>query len=283
MPGILKSIEEAKFLDKFAVPASEAASKLVPHGPVKDALTGKWLGHPLHPLLTDVAIGCWVAAGALDLFGKSHEKSAEALTGLGIAAAVPTALSGIADWVDTIGEERRVGLVHAVGNTVALAMFTSSFLARRGGNPGKGKVLSMAAHAILGGTGYLGGHLSYRLGSGVDRTTFDHKPAGWTPVLSENDLPENSPVLATAGDTDVLIYRNSGVVCAIANTCTHRGGPLNEGKIDVESMTVTCPWHASEFDLCSGKVVHGPASAPQPKFEARINGGKVELRQAPGS
>lgn len=282
MPGILKSIEQAQILDRVAVPGADAASKMIPQGPVKDTLTGKWLGHPLHPVLTDVAIGCWAAAGALDLIGKRHHKSAEVLTGLGIVAAVPTALSGIADWADTTGEERRVGMVHATGNTVALATFAGSYLARRRGKQNRAKVLSMFAHAVLGGAGFLGGHLTYRLGSGVDRTAFDQGPDQWTPVLADEDLPEGSPVLARAGQTEVLVYRNSGVVCAIANTCSHRGGPLNEGKVDPESRTVTCPWHASEFDLCTGTVVHGPASAPQPKFDARINGGKVELRRSAG-
>jgi nitrite reductase/ring-hydroxylating ferredoxin subunit/uncharacterized membrane protein len=286
MPGILNKIlsdlEESKILDKVAIPGTKAASKLVPKGPVKDALTGKWLGHPVHPLLTDVAIGFWTAGAVLDLLGHKHEKSAEVLTGLGILSAVPTALAGVADWVDTIGAERRVGLVHALGNTAALAAFTSSYFARRNGDTSKGKVLCAVGSGFLGFSGYLGGHLAYRMGSGVDRTAFDHKPQEWTPVLTDEELLEDSPVVVQAGDADVLLYRNSGTVCAIHNVCSHRGGPLNEGRIDSESRTVTCPWHASEFDLCTGEVVHGPASAPQPRFEARVNGGKVELREVKG-
>ena len=286
MPGFLNKLmtdlEEAKVLDKIAVPGTNAASKIIPRGPVKDILTGNWMGHPLHPLLTDVAIAFWTAGGVLDLLGNRHEKSAEVLTGLGIASAVPTAMAGLADWIDTIGEERRVGFVHAVGNVAALAAFTGSYLSRRQGDVSKGKLLSAVGAGFLGFSGYLGGHLAYRLGSAVDRTAFDHLPHDWTPVLADEDLLEDTPVVARAGDTDVLLYRSSGTVCAIHNVCTHRGGPLNEGTFDTEARTVTCPWHASEFDLRSGEVVHGPANAPQPMFETRVHGGKLELRHVKG-
>jgi nitrite reductase/ring-hydroxylating ferredoxin subunit/uncharacterized membrane protein len=286
MPGFLDkmlvSLEEAKALDKVAIPGTDAASKLIPKGPVKDALTGKWLGHPLHPLLTDVAIGFWTAGGVLDLLGERHEKSAEVMTGLGVLSALPTALAGLADWVDTIGEERRVGLVHALGNTAALTAFSTSYFSRRNGDTTGGKVLAAVGLGLLGASGYLGGHLAYRMGSGVDRTAFDHKPQDWTPVLADEDLLEDAPQVVQAGDTDILLYRNSGTVCAIHNVCTHRGGPLNEGSIDSEARTVTCPWHASEFDLCTGEVIHGPASAPQPRFETRVHGGKIEVKEVRG-
>lgn len=286
MPGVLDkmlvSLEEAKALDKVAIPATDALSKVIPTGPAKDALTGKWLGHPLHPLLTDVAIGFWTAAGVLDLLGERHEKSAEVMTGLGILSAVPTALAGLADWVDTIGEERRVGLVHALGNTAALTAFTSSYFSRRNGDTTTGKLLAALGLGLMGASGYLGGHLAYRMGSGVDRTAFDHKPQDWTSVLADEDLLEDAPQVVQAGDTDVLLYRNSGTVCAIHNVCTHRGGPLNEGSIDSKARTVICPWHASEFDLCTGEVIHGPASAPQPRFETRVHGGKIEIKEVRG-
>lgn len=286
MPGFLDkmlvSLEEAKALDKVAIPATDALSKVIPKGPAKDALTGKWLGHPLHPPLTDVAIGFWTAGAVLDLFGERHEKSAEVMTGLGILSALPTALAGLGDWVDTIGAERRVGLIHALGNTAALTAFTSSYFSRRRGDTTTGKMLAALGSGFLGASGYLGGHLAYRMGSGVDRTAFDHKPQDWTPVLADEDLLEDAPQVVHTGDTDVLLYRNSGTVCAIHNVCTHRGGPLNEGSIDSAARTVTCPWHASEFDLCTGEVIHGPASAPQPRFETRVHGGKIEVKEVKG-
>lgn len=283
MPGILEAIEDAEALDRVAEAGASLGSKLIPHGPIKDALTGKWLGHPLHPLLTDAAIAFWVSAVTLDLFGDRHERSAQTLTGLGIASAVPTAAAGIADWVDSIGAERRVGLVHALGNVAALTAFCGSYTARRNGNNGRGKVLSLVGSAFLGASGFLGGHLAYRIGAGVDRMAFDELPDEWTPVMDEAELLPNTPALGRLGEVDVLLYRNGRGVCAIANKCSHRGGPLNEGNINLEQETVICPWHASEFKMCTGEVVHGPASAPQPQFETRVNGGKIEARVIRGS
>lgn len=279
MEDILRTIEQAEFLDPAAEAGTRLGSKLVPHGPVKDVLTGHWMGHPLHPLLTDVAIGAWTSATILDLIGgRGSARGARRLTAVGLLSAIPTALAGLADWVDTRGPERRVGMVHAASNTAALVAYFASWSARRKGDDNKGKLLALAGGAALSAGGYLGGHLSYRLGAAVDRTVFDTLPQEWTPVLTEAELPAGTPVIAQAGSIDVLLYRNAGEVCAIANKCTHRGGPLNEGDVDAAAGTVTCPWHLSEFELCTGKVVHGPANAPQPRFEARINGGKVEVR-----
>ncbi len=283
MPGILEKIEDAEFLDRAAEAGTKVGSKLVPHGPVKDLLTGKWLGHPVHPMLTDAAIAFWTSAVTLDLFGRRYERSAQTLTGLGILSAVPTAAAGLADWVDSIGAERRVGLVHAVGNVAALTAFSGSYTARRRGDSRKGKVLTLIGTTFLASSGYLGGHLAYRIGAGVDRMAFDRLPDEWTPVLEETDLRPGTPVIGRAGDVDVLLYRGTGGVCAISNKCSHRGGPLNEGTINGERNTVVCPWHLSEFNLCTGEVVHGPASAPQPQFEARVNGGKIEVRTVRGN
>jgi nitrite reductase/ring-hydroxylating ferredoxin subunit len=81
------------------------------------------------------------------------------------------------------------------------------------------------------------------------------------------------------GGVPVVLSRSeSGEVCAIADTCTHMGALLSEG--DREGNVVTCPWHGSRFDLCSGKVLRGPANTPQQRFEARVRDGWVEVRPA---
>ena len=283
MPGILETIEDSPYLEGPAQKSANAASKLVPHGPVKDLLTGKWLGHPVHPMLTDTAMAFWTSALTLDLFGRRFERSAQTLTGLGIVSAIPTAAAGLADWVDTIGAERKVGLVHAAGNVAALAAFCGSYAARRKGDSTRGKLLTLIGATFMSGSGYIGGHLAYRIGSGVDRTAFDSLPDEWTPVLAESEMKEDTPVLARAGEVDVLVYRGSKGLCAIANKCSHRGGPLNEGTVNRDRNSVVCPWHDSEFDLCTGEVVHGPASAPQPQFKTRMNNGKIEVRTARGA
>ena len=282
MKNPLTSIEQAEALDKPSEALTSAASKVIPPGPVKDALTGKWQGHPLHPVLTDLPIGFWMSSVLLDLLGgKKSQAAAETLLGLGIASAVPTVAAGVADWIDTYGDERRIGLVHAAGNAAAMTLFSSSYLARRRGNHGTGVVLSLAATGLLAASGFLGGHLVYRMGSGVDQTRFEGYPSEWTPVLPAADLPMQQAVAAEVGDTKIMLYRDSQMICAIADKCSHRGGPLHEGQVDPGAMTVTCPWHASVFNMKTGEVEHGPASAPQPCFEARIAADQVEVRLIP--
>ncbi len=142
----------------------------IPEGPVRDALSGRWLGHALHPLLTDIPIGVWTSSVILDLAGgSSAEGAADLLMTIGVASVAPTALAGWADWgeVRTI-EQRRVGLIHAATNIAATTMFASSLRMRRKGRRGSGKLLSLAAAGVLGVGGYLGGHLSYAQGAGVE-------------------------------------------------------------------------------------------------------------------
>lgn len=277
MPRIAEIIEDIDALDSVGKTGTKVAAKLVPPGGVEDALTGKWQGHAVHPMLTDVAIGLFVSAAFLDVVGsRRHAKSAQKLMVSGILSALPTAWSGMADWKDTIGPERRVGAVHAVANSVALNLFLRSCAGRRQGRRAKTIGYSLAGVATLGFSGYLGGHLAHRRGVGVDHTAFEKEPADWTPVLAAHDLPEKTMTKAQFGDLDILLYRQGNQVNAISGTCSHFGGPLGEGQ--VSGQAVTCPWHGSEFDLRSGDVLSGPASAPQPHFEARIAGDKVEVR-----
>ena len=277
---LIEAIENAEAIDKAANPLADAVGKLVPPGPVKDLLSGTKLGHPAHPVLTDVAIGAWSSAVFLDLVGgESSEKAADRLIALGVVSAGPTAATGFSDWADTWGKARRVGLVHAGLNVAALLCFTGSLAARKRGNRGTGKALSLAGAGVMGLSAYLGGHLSFRNGVGVDETVFDEGPTDWTQIMDEADLPEKTPTTATADGVTIMLYRSGETVRAIADRCTHRGGPLHEGECDGE--TVTCPWHASIFRLADGRIVRGPATAPQPRFETRIEGGKVEVRRHP--
>ncbi|MDQ4149496.1 MAG: Rieske 2Fe-2S domain-containing protein [Actinomycetota bacterium] len=279
MNEVVRSIEEASSLDSPSDAIAASASKLLPPGPVKDALSGRWLGHPLHPLLTDIPIGFWSGSLLLDLVGgKQRRKAADTLLGMGILAALPTAVSGLSDWVDTFGDERRVGFVHALANSVALTLYTASYLARKNGRRGRGVLLSLGGAAAMSAGGYLGGHLSYRLGVGVNHTRFGHPAEDWTAVMPAADLAERTPSLVETGDVKVLVYKNGPQMCAIADNCSHRGGPLHEGEVDHASRIVTCPWHASQFSLVTGEIVRGPATAPQPAYDVRITGDNVEVR-----
>jgi nitrite reductase/ring-hydroxylating ferredoxin subunit len=268
-------VDLAEPLDPVAEPLQEAV-KAVPK-PVRDALDGVWLGNPLHPALTDVPLGAWTTAIALDLSGS---EAADQALGVGILAAVPTALTGLNDWSHLKDDSRRIGTVHALLNSMALALNVASYVARRDGHRGLGRVLSGVAYAGTLFSAHLGGHLSFGLGVRVNRTAFESPRDRYAPVCDEADLNGGKLVGVELEGEAVVISRSeeTNEVCAIAATCSHLGGPLADGKR--EGDTVICPWHGSRFDLCSGEVRGGPAVYPQPRYEARVRAGKVEIRIA---
>ncbi|HEX3607026.1 MAG TPA: non-heme iron oxygenase ferredoxin subunit, partial [Candidatus Dormibacteraeota bacterium] len=178
---------------------------------------------------------------------------------------------------DTNDADRRIGVVHAASGVAALSLYVTSFAAGVAGGPGLARGLRLAGFAAAAAGGYLGGHLTFGRGIGVDHTLFDEAPSHWTRVTREAELGEGRPVCVTADRYDILLYRRDGSVCAIANRCTHAGAPLDEGAVDAGGE-VTCPWHGSRFRLRDGAVTRGPATAPQPAFETRIRDGNVEVR-----
>lgn len=262
-------------LDAVAERVGPIADRLGP-GPVKDLLSGTWLGHPLHPLLTDVTIGAWTSAAMLDVVGGERSTdAARRLIGLGVLSAGPTALAGWSDWADTEGDERRAGVAHALGNTAAIAAFTMSWAARRRGHRAIGVATSMLGAGIASATAYIGGHLVYGRGVGVDVTAFDRLPARPTAVMAAEDLKDGTPTVVDVKGVPVFLLRRGDEVFAMHNRCTHRGGPLHKGTLDGD--TIECPWHGSCFRVTDGELTRGPATAPQPVFTARIVEDKVEV------
>jgi nitrite reductase/ring-hydroxylating ferredoxin subunit len=265
----------AEPLDNIVEPVQDAVNA-VPQ-PVRNVLDGVWFGNPLHPALTDVPIGAWSAAFVLDLAGS---EAADQALGVGILGAVPTALTGLNDWSHLKDDSRRIGTVHALLNSMALALNVASYVARRDGHRGLGRVLSGVAYAGTLFSAHLGGHLSFGLGVRVNRTAFESPRDRYAPVCDESDLNGGKLVGVDLEGDSVVVSRSeeSGEVCAIAATCSHLGGPLDEGKRDGD--VIVCPWHGSRFDLCSGEVRGGPAVYPQPRYEARVRADKVEVRAA---
>ncbi|HJP65596.1 MAG TPA: Rieske 2Fe-2S domain-containing protein [Actinomycetota bacterium] len=275
---VLDAIERLDVLDTPAEPLQGLVNQLVPNeSELKDLLSGTWLGHPLHPVLTDVVLGCWISAGILDVLGgKAGRTSADRLIALGILAAVPTAAAGLADWADLDGGTRRVGSVHAVGNVAALALYSASWVARKRGHRARGMGLSMLAAGAALGSGWLGGHLSFGKGVGVNQTAFERWPRRWTAVAVMEDLEDGKAIQATAGDTKVVVVRQDGSVHALLDRCSHRGCALSRGQVRGDALV--CPCHGSTFRLEDGAVVKGPATAPQPAFDVRVQEGNVEIR-----
>ncbi len=270
----------ADVLDAPAEAVAGRARSLLGSGVVKDLLSGTWQGHPLHPALTDLAIGSWTSASLLDLIGgRDGRRAAQRLIGVGIVAAVPTAASGTSDWADsTAGDAqvRRIGAVHAVANVSALGLYAASLAARRRGAHGRGVALGAVGATTLVVSGYLGGHLSLARGIGVDRTAFDAQPEEWADAIAEGELAEGQPRTADVGGTTIMLVRAGGEVHALEDRCSHRGGPLHEGELDGD--TVACPWHGTTFCLKDGTVRRGPGTYPQPAYDTRVRDGRVAVR-----
>ncbi|MBW3578487.1 MAG: Rieske 2Fe-2S domain-containing protein [Actinobacteria bacterium] len=225
----------------------------VRHRHTKDVLSGAWLGHPLHPMLTDVSIGAWASAVVLDPGGSRHgHQASERLIRLGLLAALPTAASGLSDWSDDPGAPRRIGVVHATANATAVACYSLSLLARRRGQRTQGLAWSLVGAVAVGVGGYLGGHLSFAKGVNVNRNAWQEEVWGWTPVPDHVDLPEDEPVTAHADEVRVLLIRRDEHIYAIADRCGHAGGPLHKGRFEagawsargtsVPSASITADW-----------------------------------------
>ena len=278
--ALIHKIGGDKRLDRIAATVSDAVGAIAKPTVVKNVLSGSWLGHQLHPVLTDLPIGAWGAATVLDLTaGEEGAKAARRLVGFGILSAVPTAMSGASDWADTVGRNKRVGLVHGLANAAGTGLQAASWFARRRGRRGVGVALSLLALSTTLASAYLGGHLSFVRGIGVNRTAFQHPTRTWTDVAADADITEGVLARVTADGVPVLLVRQGDELRAISAVCSHAGGPLDEGTLDQDGC-VTCPWHGSRFRTQDGTVMRGPASVPQPQWEVRVDGGRIFVRSA---
>jgi nitrite reductase/ring-hydroxylating ferredoxin subunit len=279
----LSRLEQAERLDKI-VSAGQRAARLIRPGRVRDGLHGVWLGHPLHPVLVQAAAGAWLSASLLDVISPD-ETAARRLVLTGLAASAPTALAGAVDWSDQHEQQMRVGVVHALANSVAVGCYGASLLSR---SPRVSRALRLGGLAALGAGGILGGHLSFRLAGGVNHAeAVPHLvPPGWQHLMVAAELPEDLPVRRMLGEVPVVVIRTSGGLHGgspdggdlhvLADRCSHMSGPLSEG--DLAGGCLSCPWHGSIFRLRDGSVARGPATAPQPVFETREVAGAIQVR-----
>ena len=278
---VTSGLEQAQVLDGLGELVGGMVHKLTAPDTVKNVLSGSFLGHALHPVMTDLPIGFWMSAVTLDLMGgEDAEGGADLLVALGNLSSLGTAATGLADWSDSFGPEKRLGLMHGLANTAGLALMTCSMLARKSGARGLGKALGVAGLGVAGASAYLGGHLVFSRGMGVQHAGFDIDQAvgEWTDVAAEADRVDGKPLKVSAGDVPVMLLRQGGELSALANMCSHAGGPLDEGEF--KDGCVTCPWHGSRFELADGTVQRGPASVPQPALQTRVRSGRIEVRAA---
>jgi nitrite reductase/ring-hydroxylating ferredoxin subunit/uncharacterized membrane protein len=249
--------------------------------PVRNVLHGTGLGHPFHPLLTDVPVGAWTVTAVLDALEAAGSArfadGADAALVVGLLGAAGAVVTGYADWSDTADDAKRLGMAHAMLNGAATVAYGASLAARRTGNRGAGIALAFAGYGAVALAAYLGGELSMGLQLGVRHTAEPIFPPGdFTPVLDESALESGKIVRADLDGIPLILLRTHDGIFAMGAACTHRGAPLDEGTL--EGACVRCPWHGSLFAFADGSPLEGPASFPQPQFEARVEAGRIEVR-----
>jgi nitrite reductase/ring-hydroxylating ferredoxin subunit/uncharacterized membrane protein len=289
-------VDRLSWLDNLAEKLQPKVQEAVGEGEerggtaVRNALDGTWLGTPLHPALSDVPVGSWTATLALDAVdlltgSKAARNAADGALAVGVVGGFLAAAVGYSDWRYLSGGSRRMGMAHALVNGGGIALNTISLGLRATGRRNAGRLAFLAGYSLTGMGAHLGGELSYGYGLRVNRNVFEWAgPDEYTPVLEESELSDSEMRRVEldsddGGKVGVLISRvEGGEICAISATCNHFSGPLERG--DREGDTVICPWHYSRFDLCSGKVIDGPAVFPQSRYHTRVREGNIEIKAA---
>ena len=283
--SIANIIDKQDWIDATSDPVQKLVKQTLRQSrPAKDFLHGTWLGHPLHPVLTDIPIGAWTLAMMLDAFeamsGRAELRAgADFAIGAGLLGAVGSAVTGLTDWSETDFRAKRVGFVHALFNIAATSLYTASWIMRkRRSTRRSGVALSMIAYAVANGGAYLGGHLVYAEQIGVDHTaTADAtKPEKFTTVMKVADLAEDKPTRVTAEGVAIVLVKRGERIYALTATCPHLGGPLDEGKLVGDA--IQCPWHQSKLALDDGHIVGGPTTFPARCFDVRVRLGAIQVR-----
>ncbi|MGI8827183.1 MAG: Rieske 2Fe-2S domain-containing protein [Chloroflexota bacterium] len=280
-------IEEQSWLDTIGDPLQGWFKALFQMGGgtgkrVQNLLNGTWLGHPLHPMVTDVPVGSWTATMVLDAVGATRDddamsSAADITLGIGWAAAVASIATGWAQWSYTSGKDRRVGLLHALTMATSFVVYTASLTARLRGARGTGVALANTGYLVMAAGAYLGGEEAFDIGFGVNHTAFEQGPGDYVAVMSEADLQANALTKVDAGGVSVLLVKLNNGIFALDDTCTHAGCSLAGGKLD--GLSVICPCHGSQFDLRDGEVINGPATYREPSYFVRVRDGMVEVKR----
>jgi nitrite reductase/ring-hydroxylating ferredoxin subunit/uncharacterized membrane protein len=248
---------------------------------IKSALNGTWLGHPLHPLLTDIPIGAWTVGAIADALALGGDERAAAAadiaTAIGVGGAVAAAWAGWADWSDTDGDGRRLGIAHAMTNGAALSLYVLSLGLRRAKQRGSATASAWLGFTLVGLGGYLGGELAFGRQLGMRRTSEPvDPPEEFVRVAALADVPERGFRRVEADGIPLLVARTENDVRATSAICTHAGLPLETGTR--EGDCVRCPWHGSLFALDDGAALEGPATFGLTVYDTRVTGTDLEVR-----
>ena len=258
-------------------------------GWIKTLLHGTWpLGHPLHPAITDITVGAYTAAVALDVAyvvtsDATLTRAADFIFVVAFISSLIAIVSGFTDWQHTFGEEKRTGMLHSLIMLAVSVLFLVSIIMR--GTAADQRVLAMwisgvAWAALLVGA-FFGGEMPYGYGTEVNRQAWNEHPGKWTKLdVAARGLDDRKPVVGKAKALDVFVVKLDGEIYAMGNVCTHAGGPLNEGTwVGKDRCEIQCPWHGSRFCVKDGGVRGGPATFPEPRFDTRVSeSGFVEIR-----
>jgi nitrite reductase/ring-hydroxylating ferredoxin subunit/uncharacterized membrane protein len=256
-----------------------------PIRPVRDLLNGTWLGHPVHPAITDVPIGAFLVALVLDLIGQDTAAFWALLVGQ--VSFLASAVTGLADYSDTDGAARTRATIHGTLMVVAGGFMAASLIVRQGGTVDgvAGTAFLVIGFLVLSAGAYVGGDVVYVLGNMVSRHAFRGAGTKWIrldtgDIADLTALPEATPTKMRAGINDLVVVRIGGTVHALHAVCAHAGGPLDKGSVTPDGC-LECPWHASRFRLTDGAVRRGPSVYDQPSYELRAaEGGGYEVRRA---
>jgi len=250
--------------------------------PLKNFLHGTWLGHPLHPVLTDITVGAYTTTAVLDLAEAGGAKEIALAIDLalatGLTSGLAAAVAGATDWHVLRGKPKRIGFLHMLLNVTSTLLYIASFIVRKSGNRQLGRALGFTAYGVIFGGAYLGGHLVFVKNIGVDHSAEWEQTDEYKKVMPVDDLAIGELHKVMLNETPVVVLRHGNIVVAMSDSCAHEGCSLSErGEIEGDSIRCTC--HGSRYRLEDGKVLEGPSAHWQPVYAVRIRGGQIEVRQ----
>jgi len=251
-------------------------------------------GHPLHPILVSFPIAFFIGTLGFDVLGLIYDRNefhntAKYLEIAGIGFTLLAAVPGIIDYIFIVppkSSAKKRATTHALVNLLMLIIFAAALLLRLQQNISLMVItgLEISGVILLTISGWLGGTLVYRNQIGVDiryadagkwKEEYINSGEEEITVASTSELKTNQMKLIHVNGNRIVIARTEKGYTAFDDHCTHRGGSLAGGAMIC--ATVQCPWHGSQFDTYTGKVMAGPAKENIKTYMVKEVDGKVIL------